>query len=635
MYRTDDDITFKALDQVEEELLKIGEEVAYLCLIDRTGDKELQVARIEVTADNLLPYLERPATSPRTGLPEAEQEDSDDNIFALDDDDLVPDDDADEDEATSAESCEPDLLKAALRSAPPIDTKPTQRMLLTAACRWVRARVHLHIAEYRVRKYRIRLYSAKGARVLLTASFMAINNGELLEVVAELPTLPKPGPLPDTLAQVPGSPATSKPYTPPHAGPQPTMALTPHHDVALTGAASAYRQLGDCYTQFGELVLGSVSSIQNVLTATNRDLGTQLRESRGQVDTLVGSVLDFRVQELQHTANTQQTAVQDHKTALARDAIQQLGETAKAFFVARGVPPNLADVMQSIGSCPELLAVLDEPSVRELLRDPKNLQGLAGLLRQVSQQHQALRSAASGMPGTPAQPRANQPSSSGNPSGAHPSQPPGPYPGQGAGQYPVDTPGQNPSSTQALPPVYHPHQPVMQGYSGYPQPQLSPYLPQPYAQHYPPPQPAAYPPQPYAQHYPPPLPPSYGAGQVYPTGFSYPQPQPMPQPQYRAEVGMHDAPGYAPSAGHNTNAHTSTSGADNPYGNSMPGQSVHASDLSGPGAAAASGRHPMAPQPQPPPPRALGAYPEQAVPTQAVPTQAGSQENTRPPQSPR
>lgn len=421
MYR--DHLTFHGLEELEHDIVLVTTEVAYISLIDRSGEKELQLARTDVNAESLLPYLPRGSDTPRQKSEQRPERASGSsrrlasgNYNGNEDDDPLDDDidlgepdlEADAPEVDDDASDDEDEISSVLQSALESSSgqgEPSQQTLLVAACRWIRAMVRRNMITERSGRFRVRVYSAKGSKVLLTGSFTVQNTQPEEEPAPppKRPEMPRPGPIPSiptvlgptssqpptqlALPQGPGSHGGPLPATPPILSPTPS----PHHDTAMTGAATAYRHLGDCYTQFGDLVLGSVSSLQNVLSLTNRDLGTQLRESRGQVDTLVGSVLDFRVQELNHSSNTQQVAAQDHRTALARDAIQQLGETAKAFFVARGVPPNLAEVMQAISSSPELVSALDDPAVREVLRDPRNLQGLAGLLKQVGQQHQAQR----------------------------------------------------------------------------------------------------------------------------------------------------------------------------------------------------------------------------------------------------
>jgi hydroxyethylthiazole kinase-like sugar kinase family protein len=54
----------------------------------------------------------------------------------------------------------------------------------------------------------------------------------------------------------------------------------------------------------------------------------------------------------------------------------------------------MADVLGAIGQSPILVNALNEPDVRELMKDPRNLELLAGMLRQAGTQARAIRGAA-------------------------------------------------------------------------------------------------------------------------------------------------------------------------------------------------------------------------------------------------
>jgi len=78
---------------------------------------------------------------------------------------------------------------------------------------------------------------------------------------------------------------------------------------------------------------------------------------------------------------------------LAREALNQLGDAAKAFLTARGVSPGLADVLGVIGTSPELVGTLSDPDVRALMRDPDNLKSLAQMLKAAAAQARAAQQA--------------------------------------------------------------------------------------------------------------------------------------------------------------------------------------------------------------------------------------------------
>ncbi len=53
---------------------------------------------------------------------------------------------------------------------------------------------------------------------------------------------------------------------------------------------------------------------------------------------------------------------QDARTELARHALKQLGDAAQALVLAKGLPPDVADLMGVLGTSPDLLATLGTPA---------------------------------------------------------------------------------------------------------------------------------------------------------------------------------------------------------------------------------------------------------------------------------
>jgi hypothetical protein len=137
-----------------------------------------------------------------------------------------------------------------------------------------------------------------------------------------------------------------------------------------------------------------MGQLQGVNNAMLGRLHRQLQESRDQVDQLVAAILEFRVAELRMADDRRaDERSQDARADLARHALQQLGDAAKAFLAARGVAPEMADVLGAIGQSPVLVSALNEPDVRELMKDARNLEMLAGMLRTAGQQARLVREA--------------------------------------------------------------------------------------------------------------------------------------------------------------------------------------------------------------------------------------------------
>ncbi len=164
--------------------------------------------------------------------------------------------------------------------------------------------------------------------------------------------------------------------------------------VEITSAGRGMRALGDYYAQWGRIVLGSVHQLQGVNNAMVYKLHTQLDASRDQVDELVGAILNLRAAEME-IAEKQRSSdkTEDTRAEIAKHALQQLGDAAKAFLAARGVTPEMADVLGTLGQSPDLMATLNDPDVRILMQDGNNLKLLAGLLKQAAEQARAAREA--------------------------------------------------------------------------------------------------------------------------------------------------------------------------------------------------------------------------------------------------
>lgn len=88
-------------------------------------------------------------------------------------------------------------------------------------------------------------------------------------------------------------------------------------------------------------MLGSVSQLQGVNNAMLALMHRQLDASRGQVDELIGGILNLRAAEMEAAEQRRTTErVEDTRADIAKQALQQLGDAAKAFFAAKGVLPR-------------------------------------------------------------------------------------------------------------------------------------------------------------------------------------------------------------------------------------------------------------------------------------------------------
>jgi len=345
--------TFKGLVPIESRLRRLAEDIAYLTVSDRTDRKnEEMLGRFELKLSDALPYLEEP---PPWAGDEDEEDDELDPYGELDDDE---EDEPDED---------PDVL----------DEEHGAARFAEAACRWLRDIAVRNTVGEPYRRFRVKAYGHKGVRTVDTGSFLCRNDGYDLDL-----------PLGAASSQGEGE-----------AMQIPTPSF---EEVSTLGAAKGLKALGDYYAQWGRIVLGSMGQLQHVNNEMQARLHRQLQDSRGQVDELVAAILEYRASQTRMADERQaEERAGDARTALAQTALQQLGDAARAFLAARGVNPEMADVVGAIGQSPELVATLTDPDVRALMDDPANLSALAGMLRAAAAQAKAARQVTDTQPQDP------------------------------------------------------------------------------------------------------------------------------------------------------------------------------------------------------------------------------------------
>ena len=346
-----DAFTFEGLDPIERRFLSRADEGAYIVLKDRTHrEQEDALGRLDLTADQVAPYLDDPDL---VGAFDDEPSDSYDDEY---------DPDPDEDDGSSSAGASGDL---------------GPREIMEAALRWLRELAIRNTVGEPYCRFRVRMFSVKGHKVVDSGHFVCRNDHE----------------------QSPDPEAA----TPELRIPTPTF-----DEAARSGSVKGLKALGDYYAQWGAIVLGSVGQLQGVNNAMLAKLHKQLEESRGQVDQLVASILEFRVKEIE----VQEERLADERegnarTALAREALGQLGAAANTFLASRGMSPEMIDVFTQLGGSPELMATLKEPSVRELMKDPDNLKSLAEMLRQAGAQATAASADGANADPTPSHPAAS------------------------------------------------------------------------------------------------------------------------------------------------------------------------------------------------------------------------------------
>lgn len=353
-----DKFSFDGLESIEDRIRRRAEEISYIAVWDRTDrTKEEPLGRFDFTPDEAIAWMERAPD------PTDEEDEEEDNGV----------DPAFEDDAPS------ELADASGPRA------PSMADLAECACNWLRdLAIRNTLGEPRCR-FRVRICGPKGLSTLDSGQFACKNHGyqdERDEALVRDLKIPVPG----------------------------------WEEAGKAGIAKGMRALGDYYSQWGGIVLGSMGQMQGVTNTVVARLSNQLDESRSQVDKLIAALLEFRFRAAQaDVAATHEERGSEARTLLVHDAIQHIGEAIKIGISSRNLPSELSEVVMAMGSCPELVTALADPEVRLLMKEPRNLQAIAGMIRGIAAQARAAREMgqppdAMGAPPTP------DPSSAPNPS---------------------------------------------------------------------------------------------------------------------------------------------------------------------------------------------------------------------------
>jgi len=348
-----DKFSYQGLDPIADRIRRSADDIGYLVVVDRTDRKHAEtLGRFDLTEESALPYIE--------GEPDDEDEEFEGYLarpMGVDDDDEDLDDDDDEE----PEADPPDPPE------PRDDRGPMPMSLVAeAAIRWVKDIAARNTVGEEWRRYRVKVFSPKGIRQVDSGQFVCRNHDFDLDVPAANEVLRE--------LRIP----------------------EPDLDRAeKAGMAKGIKALGDYYAQWGQIVLGSMGQLQGVNNAMLARMHRQLQESRGHVDELIAAMLESRIAEtkLAGERKTEEHAA-DARTQLAQHALQQLGDAAKAFLAAKGVSPEMSDLLGVLGHSPELIGVLNDPEVRALMNEPANLKALAAMLKQAAVQARAARDAA-------------------------------------------------------------------------------------------------------------------------------------------------------------------------------------------------------------------------------------------------
>jgi len=189
--------------------------------------------------------------------------------------------------------------------------------------------------------------------------------------------------------------------------------------------------------QFKDMCLEQLSAVDKISRAQTELTAKETAAAREQVNTLVGEVTKAKIgvatakaelsaAKAMGEVEAERKEVEAQRTLiaqdLAKDAIGQAGDLAKAFFVSKtGMTPELSEVAAALQDNPDMMEALKNPKVREQLKNPDNVSYIAASLTQavaLAEQQEAAAVAEA------AQATANPPAADGEPppSGSEPSE---------------------------------------------------------------------------------------------------------------------------------------------------------------------------------------------------------------------
>ena len=240
--------------------------------------------------------------------------------------------------------------------------QPSPGELANGALRWVRASAQRATAGDASRRFRLLAWSPKGVSRVFSRCFVCKN---------ARPRRPVPAPISLGDLQIPD-----------------TRGAAPRFDeIANYQALPAFKALSEFYMQFGHMLFTGVAQLQSVQDSVVGRLSQELHSSREQVDQLLAALLKFRFQDAKQSAEEREkTRDSEAISGLAEQAVGQIGLAVQTLLLTRGLNTETIEMIGTLGASPELMSTLRDPSVLVLVKNPANLQILAGMLRQIADQ---------------------------------------------------------------------------------------------------------------------------------------------------------------------------------------------------------------------------------------------------------
>lgn len=205
--------------------------------------------------------------------------------------------------------------------------------------------------------------------------------------------------------------------------PQPPTASTADQvveEIALRRAereeetrAGFYEQMLDAMRQLQELQSTAARESVALFGGLVKTFGDELAASRLQVNALVESITSAKIAHAEAQAKTirQQAEVvaEDQRTRLAQDlgkqAIEQVSQLIGLMAMKQAgvqVEPQLVGVLSSLQQNPHFKGAMQDPGVVETLKDPGNIEFLAGFLKDAADKIKSADQDAAGQHAGPA-----------------------------------------------------------------------------------------------------------------------------------------------------------------------------------------------------------------------------------------
>lgn len=238
-----------------------------------------------------------------------------------------------------------------------LEAGPSLPDLARAAGRWIRESAGMNMGGRKECKFKVSVWRPKGEQQLMGARFTCEDTEFDEKPVEEAPkvantpfpaTLPLPTPLPDT------SPDSRH-----------------------------WRTLGDGYTHLIALLQQSFSHLAGLQNTTISNQNVQMLRLQKVLEELVGEMLKLRIGMAEsHGQVVQESRETRVREELGKQFLSELGTFGRVFAASKlGMTPEMAELVEVIGACPELMEAIKNPKVRTMLRDEKTRKELAMMLQ--------------------------------------------------------------------------------------------------------------------------------------------------------------------------------------------------------------------------------------------------------------